>query len=171
MKRVRTTTGGASSALEACDGRKKAAHMDDDDSADPASPSERNVHSCTLVRSLGDIHECDVCRHFLAEPGTATCGHTLCRECWLVVVHARRKCPLCKAEMTDVPSINFTMREMLERIYPKRMAERVAELAEKRRIRGPFHETTDVRTLVAALTEQVGTQERMRHGVHKRRKG
>jgi len=69
---------------------------------------------------------CSCCFEILLEPTTLTCGHTFCRFClanwWSTSKKA--ECLQCRRPFTEFPSVNFTLRNTLAKLYPERIEEK-----------------------------------------------
>lgn len=58
--------------------------------------------------------ECPICLEILADPVTFSCGHSICQDCLNVLLN---KCPMCRSEITKMPSKNVVLKSALVKIF------------------------------------------------------
>ena len=64
---------------------------------------------------MRNLVTCKVCDRLLYEPYALACGHTYCYSClseWLVTSH-KKTCPDCRAAVTEQPTPNYIIRELV----------------------------------------------------------
>ena len=69
----------------------------------------------TDIEAMRSLVTCKICDRFLYEPYALSCGHTYCYSClreWLVTGH-KKTCPDCRAHVTQKPTPNYIIRELV----------------------------------------------------------
>lgn len=88
---------------------------------DPASNKATCQHEQTLktlhtdLDAMRGLVTCKICVRLLYEPYALSCGHTYCYSClrdWLVQGH-KKTCPDCRAAVTQQPTPNYIIRELV----------------------------------------------------------
>ncbi|XP_061175304.1 bifunctional apoptosis regulator-like [Saccostrea echinata] len=105
--------------------------MADDDSdeyhSDDADRSNNYFHR---QGSLESEFICGCCSDLLVQPTTLTCGHSFCRLClaqWFTQSR-KRTCPLCQQPYVGSPSVNITIKNLIEKSYSHKLREREVEV-------------------------------------------
>ncbi|WIA30367.1 hypothetical protein OEZ86_000453 [Tetradesmus obliquus] len=131
--------------------------------------------------ALGESLCCGICYELLLDPVVGSCGHDFCKGCldtWRSQQRQqgnnRVKCPVCRgsfAESFDKLGVCVRLRDMVELLFPERIAarraelERQAALQKKRRVE--CFQQEDIPVPAAALGQIAEAQGRRR--LHARR--
>lgn len=88
-----------------------------------------------MAEALTNIFSCLICSELLFQPVTTPCGHTYCRGCLCKAIQFTDTCPMCRTILhTDAvseTSINTTLQDTIQTIFPEECEERRVELREE----------------------------------------
>ncbi|KAI9292732.1 hypothetical protein K502DRAFT_367341 [Neoconidiobolus thromboides FSU 785] len=80
--------------------------------------------------------ECQLCFNLLLNPTTSSCGHTLCKQCFVRSLDYNDSCPVCRKKLPSYTnllnhSINHSIQTLTEKLYPEIVAQRKLSLKEE----------------------------------------
>ncbi|KAL2426460.1 Helicase-like transcription factor [Exophiala dermatitidis] len=73
--------------------------------ADVMNPANRKTLQDLLQLQIDSQEDCCVCLDSLKGPVITACAHVFCRDCIQRVIETQRKCPMCRAELTNVDQL------------------------------------------------------------------
>jgi hypothetical protein len=72
------------------------------------------------INKIKKLLICSICRDILYEPTTLYCQHTFCNNCLeKIEENSMVECPLCHHKGLIIPSHNYKIKEVIEKIFTK----------------------------------------------------
>ncbi|KAJ2712381.1 E3 ubiquitin ligase, partial [Coemansia spiralis] len=62
---------------------------------------------------IAEALQCSICLDTLGHPHSLACGHAFCQECLLQWLAHSKKCPTCRAPVTQRPAVAFAVQDII----------------------------------------------------------